>query len=89
MNLSRKLFYKLKNFVILRDNTRISLIMNNKVLKSNEHMADLANAERCIVLSPTAKHYTAPVIEVVEIELTQNILQTSGNAPADFGGYDW
>lgn len=63
--------------------------MNNKVLKSNERTADLANAERCIVLSPTAKHYTAPDVEVVEIELTQNILQASGNAPANFDGYDW
>ncbi len=44
--------------------------MNNKVLKSNEHTAALSNAERCIVLSPTAKHYTLPDIEVVEIELT-------------------
>ena len=52
-------------------------------------MADLANAERCIVLSPTAKHYTSHDIEVVEIKLIQNILQASGNAPADFGGEDW
>jgi hypothetical protein len=36
-----------------------------------------------------AKQYTAPVIEVVEIELTQNILQASGNAPSNFGGEDW
>ena len=63
--------------------------MNNKVLKSNEHTGALSNAERCIVLSPTAKHYTSHDIEVVEIKLIQNILQASGNAPADFGGEDW
>lgn len=63
--------------------------MDNKVFKSNERTADLANAERCIVLLPIAKHYTSPDIEVVEIELTQNILQESGNAPANFGGEDW
>ena len=35
---------------------------------------------------------TSPDIEVIEIELTQNILQPSpdkGNAPANFGGEDW
>ena len=37
-----------------------------------------------------AEQYTAPSIEVIEIELTQNILQSSGgNAPGDFGGEDW
>ncbi|MGI6572856.1 MAG: hypothetical protein ACOX19_05485 [Fermentimonas sp.] len=36
--------------------------------------------------------YMAPQMEVIEIELTQNILQPSngeGNAPLDFDGYDW
>ncbi len=39
----------------------------------------------------SAEQYTAPDIEVVEIELTQNILQGSdkGNAPSNFGGEDW
>jgi hypothetical protein len=40
----------------------------------------------------SVQQYTAPDIEVVEIELTQNILQPSpdmGNAPANFGGEDW
>lgn len=39
-----------------------------------------------------AERYTAPDIEVVEIELTQNILQGSpfgGNAPYNFEGEDW
>jgi hypothetical protein len=40
----------------------------------------------------SAEQYTSPDIEVIEIELTQNILQPSpgtGNAPANFGGEDW
>ncbi len=40
----------------------------------------------------SAEPYTSPDIEVIEIELTQNILQPSpytGNAPANFGGEDW
>ncbi len=39
----------------------------------------------------SAEQYTAPDFEVVEIELTQNILQGSnfGNAPSNFGGEDW
>ncbi|MGI5847350.1 MAG: hypothetical protein ACOX5T_04920 [Candidatus Cryptobacteroides sp.] len=32
--------------------------------------------------------YTAPNIEVIDIELTQNILQGSGNVD-DFDGEDW
>jgi hypothetical protein len=39
-----------------------------------------------------AEQYTAPDIEVVEIELNQNILQGSpdmGNAPYNFEGEDW
>jgi hypothetical protein len=37
-----------------------------------------------------AGYYVAPQMEVIEIELTQNILQASGgNAPANFDGYDW
>ncbi len=52
--------------------------MNMEKLKSNECQPGLANAER----------YTAPDIEVVEIELTQNILNGSGNI-FDFDGEDW
>ncbi len=39
----------------------------------------------------TEEEYASPTIEVVEIELTQNILQGSGfgNAPGDFEGEDW
>ena len=40
----------------------------------------------------SVEQYTSPDIEVIEIELTQNILQPSpdkGNAPANFGGEDW
>jgi hypothetical protein len=38
----------------------------------------------------STEQYVAPSIEVIEIELTQNILQSSGgNAPGDFGGEDW
>lgn len=39
----------------------------------------------------SAKQYAAPDIEVVEIELTQNILQGSdkGNAPSNFSGEEW
>ncbi len=36
--------------------------------------------------------YMAPQMEVIEIELSQNILQGSpneGNAPSNFDGYDW
>ncbi|HHU95705.1 MAG: hypothetical protein QM237_05130 [Bacteroidota bacterium] len=37
-----------------------------------------------------AGSYVTPQMEVIEIELTQNILQGSGgNAPANFDGYDW
>jgi hypothetical protein len=32
--------------------------------------------------------YTAPDIEVIEVELAQNLLQGSGNLN-DFGGEDW
>lgn len=45
--------------------------------------------------APTAKLvelYSTPQVEVIEIELTQNILQSSpgkGNAPSNFDGYDW
>lgn len=38
------------------------------------------------------EQYTAPDIVVIEIELSQNILQGSpdrGNAPDNFGGEDW
>lgn len=37
-----------------------------------------------------AEQYTAPSIEVIEIELTQNILQGSTKLPdVDDGGFAW
>lgn len=37
----------------------------------------------------SAGQYIAPDIEVIEIELTQNILNASGNTPSNFEGEDW
>ena len=49
--------------------------------------------ETCLEQALTGKPvelYTAPQVEVVEIELTQNILQGSGKLPdVDDGGFAW
>ncbi len=53
--------------------------MNTEKLKSNEHQLVLANAER----------YIAPDIEIIDIELTQNILLNGSGNVNDFDGEDW
>jgi hypothetical protein len=63
--------------------------MNNKEFKSSERASGLANAERGFTLPVVAGQYTAPDIEVFDIELSQNVLQTSGNAPSNFEGEEW
>ncbi len=64
--------------------------MNNKEFKSSERASGLANAERCFTLPVVTGQYTAPDIEVIDIELSQNILQPSeGNAPSNFEGEEW
>ncbi len=52
--------------------------MEKEKFKSKEHQLSLVNAER----------YTVPDIEVVDIELTQNILNGSGYVN-NFDGEDW
>lgn len=80
---------KTSNFGV---STQILLIMDKNEFKSSECVSALHNAERCFALPVAAGQYIAPDIEVVDIELTQNILQPSngrGNAPDNFGGEDW
>ncbi|MGI6572853.1 MAG: hypothetical protein ACOX19_05470 [Fermentimonas sp.] len=64
--------------------------MKNKAFNSSESESGLAIAERCFALPVAAKPYIAPVIEVIDIELTQNFLGSDkGNAPLNFDGEEW
>ena len=78
--------YKYVNFDGLHQLIFCRFLKKIKLIRNTKISLNMDNKE----FKP-AEQYTAPSIEVIEIELTQNILQGSGggNAPGDFGGEDW
>jgi hypothetical protein len=62
--------------------------MNTKGFKSNERESGLADTGHFFALPVTAEQYSAPDIEVIDIELTQNILTASLPDVGD-GGDAW